>query len=271
MSNKHFRLAVLTAALTGVALRVIYVLTVAKGKVTPLGDGLVYHLTAEHLADGEGYIRPIEFLLSGVRIPTAEFPPLWPMALAVLDLVGIDGPVEHRLAGALLGGVTIVVMGMIGEVLGGRLVAVVVAAVVAVYPEWIIFDVSLLSEGLFLLLVATTLLGVFKARDSKGVSASRWWLLASTALGLACITRTESVLLVPLLIVPAAHHIDRRVWLRAAAVGSIGVFLTLGAWTARNAISLGHPQPFTNNSGTLLAGSNCETVYSGSKIRSLVV
>ena len=263
MSDRRFRFGVLSAAVIGVGLRVIYVLTETRGRSSAVGDATIYHLLAKLLARGEGYIRPMEFFLLGDRVATAEFPPLWPMTLAGLDLIGLDRPGEHRLVGALIGGATIIVMGLLGEVVGGRTVGVVSAVVAAVYPQLIVFDVSLLSEGLFLFLVATTLLGVFKARAVSGASAGRWWLLASAALGLAAITRTESVLLVPLLIVPAARHVDRRVWLRSAAIGSAGVLLTLGAWTVRNAISLGHPQPFTNNSGTLIAGSNCDEVYSG--------
>jgi len=251
------------ATITGIGLRVTYVIRVTRGKPLPVGDALNYHLLAESLAHGAGYIRSIDVLFGGARTPTAEFPPLWPMVMAALDLVGIDSPTGHRLAGALLGGLTIIVVAMIGEILGGRIVGAVAAAGVAMYPQWIVLDVSLLSEGLFLLLVSITFLGVLKARSAEGFASRRWWLVASAALGLAAITRMESVLLLPLMIVPATRHVDRRVWARGVAVGSAGVLLVLGAWTVRNAVSLGHFQPFTNNSGTLIAGSNCDTVYRG--------
>ncbi len=266
MSDRRFRLAVLAAAVTGVGLRVIYVLAEGRRQFSTGGDATIYHLLGKLLARGEGYIRPMEFFFLGDRVHTAEFPPLWPMLLAGLDLIGLDSAVEHRLVGALIGGVSIIVMAMLGEAVGGRHVGAVVAAVVAVYPQWIVFDVSLLSEGLYLLLVSTVLLGVFRARRQQGRASRRWWLLVSVALGLAVMTRTESIALAPLLIVPSTRHVDRRIWIRTLSVALAGTLVVSMAWTVRNAVSLGHPQPFTNNSGTLIAGSNCAEVYSGFRI-----
>ena len=47
--------------------------------------------------------------------------------------------------------------------------------------------------------------------------------------------------------------------------GSARVVVCVGGWTIRNAVSLDHIQPITNNSGTLLAGANCERTYRGAQ------
>ena len=257
--------ALLAIAALGVGLRVVYVMTAGRGLISEFGDAETYHLLGELLADGKGYIRPREFIFAGERIATAEFPPLWPMVLAVLDLVGFDSPTEQRLVGAFIGGVSVVVIGLLGEAIAGRRVGVVAAGFAAIYPQLIVLDGSLLSEGLYVLLVSSLMLGVVRALAGDA-DQYKWWLLASAALGLASITRTESLLLGPFLIVPAARIIDRDRWLRVAGVGLAGVIIILGTWTVRNAVSLGHLQPLPNNSGILLAGANCPAVYSGSQI-----
>ncbi|MEO0495656.1 MAG: glycosyltransferase family 39 protein, partial [Actinomycetota bacterium] len=199
-----------------------------------------------------------------------EFPPLWPMLLAVLDVVGFDGPNEQRAFGALLGGATIVVIGLLAAALADRRTGVVAASLAAIYPQLIVIDTSLLAEGLAVLLVATALLGVVRARQADGgvvgPAGRRWWLLAAIALGLGALTRSEIVLLALVLVVPACRVPDRRAWARAAGIGLAGVVVCIGGWTVRNAVSLGDVQPFTNNSGTLIAGANCDAVYSGSQI-----
>ena len=171
---------------------------------------------------------------------------------------------------ALLGGLTIVVIGLLATALVDRRVGLVAAVLTAGYPQLIVIDTSLLAEGLTILLISVALLGLVRARQADGgvfgVDGRRWWLLASAALGLAALTRSEVVLLSIVLVVPACRATDRRAWARAAALGLAGVIVCIGGWTVRNAVSLGDVQPFTNNSGTLIAGANCDAVYSGSQI-----
>ena len=268
MSDRVFRTALGTVAVVGVAVRILYVTRVHAG--VEFGDAETYRLLGELLADGEGYIRPREFLLMGERIPTAEFPPLWPMLLGVLDLVGFDGANEQRAFGALLGGATIVVVGLLAAALADRRAGVVAAMLTAGYPQLIVLDTALLAEGLTILLVATALLGLVRARGATGgvlgAVGRRWWLLASAAFGLAALTRSEAVVLAIVLVVPAGRTVDRRAWARAVALGLVGVVVCIGGWAVRNAVTLGDVQPFTNNSGTLIAGANCDPVYSGSQI-----
>ena len=269
VSKRAFCAALWVAAAVGVALRVFHIQRGDSG-VREFGDAEKYRLLAELMADGEGYLRVYEFFLNGRKVPTAEFPPLWPMLLAVLDLLGFDAANEQRALGALLGGMTVVVIGLLAAALVDRRVGVVAATLTAVYPQLIVIDTSLHAEGLAVLLVATALLGVVRARQAEdGVltaAGRRWWILASVALGLGTLTRTEIILVAIALVVPACRVPNRRVWAQAAAVGLAGVVVSIGGWTVRNAISLGEVQPFTNNSGSLIAGANCDAVYSGSEI-----
>ena len=269
VSKRAFRAVLGLTAIVGIGLRVFHIRRAYPG-VLEAGDAGTYRLLAELMADGKGYIRPRDFLFTGERIPTAEFPPLWPTLLAVLDLFGFDGSNEQRAFGALLGGVTIVVVGLLAAAVAERRVGAVAASLTAAYPQLVVIDTSLFSEGLAVMLVATALLGVVRARHAEGgvlaTAGLRWWLLASVALGLGALTRSEIVLLAVVLVVPACRVPDRQAWIRAAMVGLAGVVVCVGGWTVRNAVALGDLQPFTNNSGTLLSGANCDAVYSGSHI-----
>lgn len=255
------------AAAVGLLARIYYVLGVVRGRIGLSGDAERYHLLGQALADGRGYIRPREPLQAALNIPTAEFPPAYPLLLAALDVVGLSSVTGQRLFGALIGVVTIVVVAMLGSALAGRTAGVVAAWITALYPQLITFDGALLSEGLFAALVAASLLGVVRALDTTEVAPQRWWVLTSVATGIAVMTRTEALLLVPLLLIPATcvRH-DGAAWARRAALACAGTATTLTLWTIRNAVALGRFQPFTNNSGTALAGANCDAVYSGVQI-----
>ena len=54
----------------------------------PLGDASAYHLLANHLADGRGYIRPFDLVKFHLVVPTAEYPPLLPFVLSLLARSG---------------------------------------------------------------------------------------------------------------------------------------------------------------------------------------
>lgn len=265
--DRRFWLLTAGAVLAGVALRVTYVLVAVRGRIPLVGDNETYHLLGRVLASGDGYVRPRELLFAGEVVPTAEFPPLYPSFLAVLDVVGVDSPTGQRLAGAAVGAVTVAVVALLAFAVAGRAAGIVAAWLTALSPQLVVFDGSLLAEGLYVLLVAAVLLAVVRARATEGAARLRWWAAAGVGVGLATLTRSEAVLLLPTLLLPAARVPgDRRAWARQAAVASAGVLALVGAWTVRNAVTLGHVVPFTNNSGTLVAGANCPPVYSGEQI-----
>lgn len=263
-TDRRFVVALVGIAAIGVLVRVVYVMTAVRSRIPLVGDAETYHLSGQLISQGHGYIRPFEFLVNGRSVPTAEFPPLLPLFLAAVDVLGVGSPLGQRLVGAAVGGVTIIVIGLLGLALGGRPVGLVAAAIAAVYPQVVVLDTSLLSEGLVILLVSAALLCLVHARAATGTTRTWWWLGAGVFIGTCALARSESLLLLPLLLVPAARVPgDRRAWLRGAAAASVGSIVLLGTWTVRNAVSLGHVQPFTNNSGTLLAGTNCDDVYHG--------
>ena len=250
------------------AVRTLYVLIAYRDVREPVGDALTYHLLARLLADGQGYVRPLDLIVNGRNVPSAEFPPLWPSLLAVADLLGLDSPTAHRLVGALLGGVTVVLVALTARLLAGPVAGVAAAVLTALHPQLIALDGGLMAEAVLLPLVAgALLLAAVAVRERPAGRRGVAVLMALGAvLALAALTRSEAVLLVPALAVPVALLAGpggARARLRRLAAVLLPVAILLGAWTVRTATRLDAVVPLTTNSGTLLAGANCDEVYRG--------
>ena len=261
---RHFWVLVIGAASIGVVLRWWYVLTAVR-QYPLAGDAGTYHLLGRILASGDGYLQPRGFLENGQVIPTAEFPPLWPTVLATFDLVGLQSVDQQRLATALLAAGFIVAIGALGRAVVDPVTGIVAAWLAAIYPRFVVYGGALLSEGFVMLIVTLLLFGAVSARRTDDPRlARRWWWFVSVAMAAAVMTRSDTVLLLPLLLVPATRVTsDPRQWLRRFAVVASCTVLVVSVWTVRNAVSLGGFVPLSNNSSTLLAGANCDATYRG--------
>jgi 4-amino-4-deoxy-L-arabinose transferase-like glycosyltransferase len=120
-------------AVVALAVRIGFVIVVDPA-VPELGDASAYHLLAENLSDGRGYIRPFDDMLLALERPTAEYPPLFPVLLAVPAKLGGHSVETQRLFLAFLGTATVVLIGLLGRRVGGRAVGLVAAAFAALYP-----------------------------------------------------------------------------------------------------------------------------------------
>lgn len=245
-------------ALVALTLRVAFTLAVSR-HISVIGDAQTYHLLANNLAAGKGYIRPHD----AIPTPTAEFPPLFPAVLAVVARLGGTGIEAQRIVTSFLGAAGVVMIGLLGRRVAGPVVGLTAAGIAAVYPMLLQADTSLMAESLYVPLIAATLLMTYMAIDSP--SPGRW-LGAGTLVALATLTRTEAIALVPLMIVPEALRRsgpDLRRRLVAAALVCAATGLVLAPWLIRNMTTFDRFVPVSNNSGTLLAGSSCDRVYSG--------
>lgn len=209
------------------------------------GDAMVFHQVAQRLADGEGFVQAFR------DQPTAEHPPGWELVLAAADLLGGNGYFSHRLLGAAIGTVTVVLIGLLGRRAGGATVGLVAAAIAAVYPMLWSADVSLMSEPLYGALLVAALLA----------ATHRRFVLLGALLGLAALTRGEALLLVPLLLVPLTW----RRW-RTMAAGVAAFALVLAPWTVRNLVTFEEPVLISGNANGIWVGANCPGSYHGELI-----
>lgn len=250
----------------GLVLRVVYVLANAGRQVT--GDGLEYYHSALLLAEGKGFIRPLEYVLSvgNLVVPTAQHPPGWTVALAPVSLLGMEGLVAHQLWACVIGAATVGVVGLTGRRLAGPRAGLIAAAIAAFYPNLWMYERVLLSETLALLLAAVCLFVAygFRSRPSGSAAAALGFVC-----GLLALTRPEAVLLVGLLVVPLVWLVrdaDRRTratWLGLAVAVALA---TMAPWAIYNSARLEHPVFLTTSLGWTLVAANCDEVYYGSHI-----
>jgi 4-amino-4-deoxy-L-arabinose transferase-like glycosyltransferase len=255
------RLAIVAAA--GLAIRLVYALAFAPDPQA-LSDARFFHLLANGIADGRGFAQPYDFLFKGVVHPTAEHPPLYPLALAAMSKLGGTTYDAHRVVSCLLGTGTVVAVGFLARRVAGDAIGILAAAIAAVYPLLWLADGSLMSESLYGLVVVLSLLCALRVLERP--TAWRAVLLGAAA-ALATLTRGEALLLVPLLLLPVAWMAGGRDGLagraRLAGVCVAAFAVVLVPWTVRNWTAFDQPVLVSNNTGTLLAGANCRYTYSG--------
>ena len=105
-----FTRRLVAVAVVGFAARVAYGLA-TKDAAGFGGDALWYHLVANNLADGHGYVAPfrvlagdeVRFGIGSSPAPTAFHLPLFSTVLAAFSLVGLDSQTAHMIVGCALG------------------------------------------------------------------------------------------------------------------------------------------------------------------------
>jgi 4-amino-4-deoxy-L-arabinose transferase-like glycosyltransferase len=257
----------------GWAIRLVYVWHWRQHTVFG-GDPLYYHLGADLLADGKGFINPYAYARD-LTVQAADHPPLYLLYLAIFSKLGMGTIAWHLVASTLLGAASIAVAGLAGREIVGPRVGLIAAGLVAVYPHTWRYDGMLLSETMVILLV---LLAVWLAyRFWHEPSA---WRLAGVGLvvGLGTLARSELVLLAPLLVLPLAlwsparsgrepaRERGRADWgrrLRLLGVGAVACAAAIGPWVVFNAVRFDHTVVLSENLGGTLATSNCDEVYDG--------
>jgi 4-amino-4-deoxy-L-arabinose transferase-like glycosyltransferase len=246
MRRRPFATRLAAIAGVGLAIRLVYALAVM-GSREPGGDGREFHLLANVLATSGRYLQPFLYLYRDRTIPTTEKPPLYPALLSIPSALGLDSYAAHRVVSCVLGASAVVLIGMLGRRVGGTRVGLIAAALAAVYPALWMLDASLRSESLYLPLIALVLLLAYH------VTSWRRAALLGVAIGLAALTRSEALLLVPLLLP------WRQPKLAAAVVA--GCFVVVAPWLVRNWITFDQPTAISTNEGGLFAGANCDAAY----------
>ena len=92
----------------------MFALAVAPESLTHRGDPRFFHLAANLLADGHGYIAPLPFLDHGTVIASTEHPPLWSALLAVFSAVGGRSYAAHEMVACGVGAATVACAGLLG-------------------------------------------------------------------------------------------------------------------------------------------------------------
>lgn len=235
---------------------------------TPLGigvanDSVFYLSSAENLLVGRGLSWP----LGGDELkPLTHYPPLYPLTLAGLGLIGFDLVQGARLLAAVLFGTNIVLLGWLVFRHSKSWPAAVAASVLAgVSPILIDIHLMAMTEPLFLFFLLATL--ALLAEYMKGASIG-YLIVAGVTAGLTGITRYIgiSVLVTGFLILILMGRIGwRRRLVNACLFAGLGL-TPLSIWYLRNFLLTGstanrsllyHPLKYSN----LQAGAYTASIW----------
>lgn len=242
----------LLIALAAVVIRVVVI--AADTGYEPINDAFDYDRHAVSIAAGEGY--PGSEYGSGIG-PTALRSPGYPAALAAVYAVSGDSVDAGRVAGALLGGVTVLLVFLLTAPVWGRRAGLLAAALTAVFPPLVLVSAELFNENLFIPLMLGSLLAATRYRDS---GLLRWALLTGALGGAALLTRNAGLaLLVPLLLALWLGGRQRGRPLAAPATMLAVIVMLVAPWTVRNAVEFGRFIPIAASSGVTLSGVYNET------------
>jgi len=258
-SDRLWWITLAVIALAGLVIRVAWV--VSTRHLTLGGDAYFYHYQANLLASGHGFVEPA-FYQHGQVVASAYHPPLWTVYLASFSTIGVRSWLGHRLAGCLLGLVTVGAVGLLARRAGGRRAGLVAAGLAALYPLVWVNDGVGMSEALVLPLCALALLLALHLVDRPSVGRAA---ALGVVCGLAALARSEQSLLFVFLAVPAALVAARaQSWRpRLALVGAcaLAAGLTVAPWIGRNLVTFRQPVTLSTNLGPTLAVSNCAPTF----------
>src|SRR4051794_11791395 len=234
-----------------------WVLLVLVG-LTLLGGGLRAAQAASpdlqnRSSDERGYARVAKTFEAGHFHGTSlHWPPGAPLMFAVADR--IHPTHDLRLAywaQALVGTALIPVVFLLGLLAWGRIVGLAAAALIAIYPPYVVMGGQLLAEPLGTLFLAGGLVALLAAwqRPDRRLFALAGVLLAGTIL-----TRTDLIPVPAILAVLTAWYLrrDRRAALRSAAIVAGVAALVCLPWVAVASDQAGHFVPITEGDGAAL-------------------
>jgi len=265
MATRPFRIGVVVVTLVGLVVRLLQVAWVT-GDQKLGGDAFYYYWQAHHNANGHWFAQPLLYTNWGLWIPGADHPPGFVTLLTVFDLIGLSSPLAQRYALAILGTMTIVVIIMIMRHVVGDRAALIAGALAAIYPNLWGNDGRIMSETMFVFCFTVGLYGFFRFRDDR---RWRWLVVLAAGLTLASSARPESLLLFPLVVLPAvwaATRDDLRRRLGMLALGAAIPVATFAPWVVFNSMRFDHLVVMSTGAGQTLAQGNCSLTYRGSSM-----
>ncbi len=217
----------------------------------PTGDPADYDRHAVSLVES-GTFAPTAFAEPGGASALRQ--PAYPVLLAGVYAVTGARWTAGRLAGALLGALTVGLLFVLARRLAGESVARWSAGLAAVFPPLVALSTALLAEALFLPLLLGAVLCLLALHDRLAV---RWALAAGALIGLAALTRGNGIVLLVPGLLAVATAAGATPWRRRAATAAAmlaATALVLAPWTVRNVQAFGALLPLGTQSGYALGG-----------------
>ena len=209
------------AAVLAVALLARLVIVAVTPREIQWSDGREYDEIARSIYQHHGY-----------GMQTAR-PPGYPTLIAAV--YGLLGPdlVRLRVVEALLGTLSVGVLGAVGASLFGGPAGLLAAAMAAMNPVLALLPSTQYSENTLVLLVTLGFAAAFAAWRRGGLAR---WALAGALFGLVLLTRPNAVTLLPGLALGFALALrrERRRWVLPLLTAGVAALLVLSPWIIRN-------------------------------------
>lgn len=225
-------------------------------------DSVLYLELARNLSQGLG--------LSVNGVPTAYVGPMYPLFLVPLLAIGL-GPLGIGIFQSVLGAGTVVAAGLATRELAlaqrparadAWRLAFISAIGVAVYPHLIFWTGYVLTETLFVFLIATALYLVLRAVRSPTL----WWSSAAgLTFGLATLTRAPALAAAILIAAWWAATSRRPGGLVAPLVFAAALAIPLFLWAGRNGVEMGFPVVTSTESGYVFYQGNSRGATGGTR------
>jgi 4-amino-4-deoxy-L-arabinose transferase-like glycosyltransferase len=217
------------------------------------------------LVAGKGFINPLAYNYHNQHLvlQTAGWPPLWTFVLTVPIFLGFHSFFAARIWSCLIGAGAIVVCGLAGREIGGRRVGLIIALLIAVYPNiWMNVELAS-SETLSPLMVALILWTAYRFWHRP----TAWNIAAlGASIGLGALCRDEISLLFLFILVPLVLILRSAPWRRRIAlvlVGGAMAGVVVMPWVGYNLSRFADVVTISDGLGPTLLSANCPITYSG--------
>ncbi len=249
-------------ALAALAVRIAYLVVEKRGTdacgAELCGDAVYYSGQAHKLAAGRWFADPS---IPGMQ--AADHPPLTALVASPASFLFDESVIAQRASMVLVGVAAVVVIGLLARRVGGPRTGLIAAGLAAVYPYLWMNDAVVMAEALTALLVAATLLALYRHHDQPSLRAA---LVVGLLCGLAMLARGEQGLLIPIVVAPtmlwtrSIPPAERLKHLLAVAVVAGAV---VAPWVIHNLARFEEPTLLSTNDGLTLLGANCDGMYHG--------
>jgi 4-amino-4-deoxy-L-arabinose transferase-like glycosyltransferase len=229
------------------------------------GDGYGFAAQGNLNAAGQWFVTPFASYPL-VRAHDAQHPPGWTIVLTVWAWLGQHSWHSQQILACIIGSATVLLIGVSARQLRGDRAGLVAAAIAAGYAGLWLYERALLSEVLLLPEVAIFILLVYRFRSHP----SLWGAAGLGGLcGVMAMTRTEQILIFPLVVLPVVLAVNRHSWRRATTwlvLALVVLLVVVAPWTVYNLGRFQRPVLLSNGFGFAVASANCDRTYYGSDI-----
>ncbi len=242
----------------GLALRLFVIITSRNEAVG--GDGFAYANEANQNAAGHWFLNVF------TQRPEALHPPVWLLILTAWSELGQRDVFRQQLLAMAIGTCTVALVGVAGRRIAGDRVGLVAAAIAAVYAGLWLYERALLSETFLFVVIALMLRLAYAFHDRPSFGRAAW---IGALCGLLAMTRSEEILIFPLLAIPlilTARSVDWRTRITWLVVAGLLTAVVITPWTIYNLGRFKHPIFLSTNSGGAAATANCNGTYYGPHI-----